>query len=236
MPSNVNQSNPPGRKSKKPQAEEGSTAWRIRKARKRKGWSQQKLADEVGITNPAVSQIETGGGIDDGTLRKMAVALEDHFEVDWLKDYFRNRDAKEIKARLGATKASAGMRELPYVGCIAAGKLTETYPQKETISIPEWMIPKGVECAALCVKGDSMEGAGVYEGDLVVVAQHHEPHNGDMVVVETEKGANIKRWSKDGDTVTLIPESHDPKHEKIVLQTSEIKKVYKVVGILRKFK
>lgn len=62
---------------------------------------------------------------------------------------------------------------------------------------------------ALRVRGDSMIGAGILNGDLVVVRPQSTAVNGDIVVALLEDEATVKRFYRSGDTVCLLPENPD---------------------------
>lgn len=51
-------------------------AKRIREARERQEWTQEKLATEAGLTSRTIINVESGKGINLGTLTKIADALK----------------------------------------------------------------------------------------------------------------------------------------------------------------
>ncbi|HEX5323273.1 MAG TPA: transcriptional repressor LexA [Capsulimonadaceae bacterium] len=61
---------------------------------------------------------------------------------------------------------------------------------------------------ALTVKGDSMEGAGISNGDLVIARRQQTARDGDIVValVDSEE-ATVKRFFREGEAVRLEPEN-----------------------------
>ena len=65
---------------------------------------------------------------------------------------------------------------------------------------------------ALRVRGDSMIGAGIMSGDLVVVRPQQTADNGDIVVALLEDEATVKRFKRRADGVWLMPENpaYDP--------------------------
>lgn len=82
---------------------------------------------------------------------------------------------------------------------------------------------------ALRVRGDSMDAAGVDDGDIVVVRQQDVVEDGDMAVVLVNGyDATVKYWHKEGRMVMLSPKSHNPDHK---LQVYDCKDVpIKVLG------
>ncbi len=79
----------------------------------------------------------------------------------------------------------------------------------------------------LKAKGDSMNLKEIYDGDLVLVRQHAEPRNGDLVVALVDEEATIKEFKRAGETIMLIPHSTNKKHKPIILT-----KDFQVQGIV----
>jgi len=59
----------------------------------------------------------------------------------------------------------------------------------------------------LRVRGDSMVGAGILDGDLVAIRQQPDANNGDIVAALIEDEATVKRFFREGDHVRLQPEN-----------------------------
>ncbi len=71
--------------------------------------------------------------------------------------------------------------------------------------------------------GDSMTGAGIYPGDLLVVRKGVEARSGDVVIAELDGEFTVKRWLKRGGRAWLMPDSDQydpievrPGHEMVV--------------------
>ena len=82
----------------------------------------------------------------------------------------------------------------------------------------------------LRVKGESMIEAGIFDGDLVIVAQTPVAHNGEIVVAMVEDSATVKRFYKEDGHYRLQPENSamDP----IIVPQVEI--LGKVAGLYRR--
>lgn len=63
------------------------------------------------------------------------------------------------------------------------------------------------EYFALRVRGESMLGAGILPGDLVVVRRQPTANNGEIVVALLENEATVKRFSLKNGRVWLLPEN-----------------------------
>lgn len=84
----------------------------------------------------------------------------------------------------------------------------------------------------LKVVGQSMTGAGIEDGDFVVVRPQPEAAPGDIVVAMTEGEATVKRFLRDGDAVVLKPEN--PLMEPIRVEGGEFSIIGKVVSVIRR--
>jgi repressor LexA len=69
----------------------------------------------------------------------------------------------------------------------------------------------------LRAKGDSMNLAGVEDGDLVLVREQSIAKNGDLVVALIDDEATIKEFHRRGDAVILKPKSRSRKYQPIIL-------------------
>jgi SOS regulatory protein LexA len=83
----------------------------------------------------------------------------------------------------------------------------------------------------LRVRGDSMEGAGILDDDLVVVRQSNQPKPGDIVVVTLDGETTLKRFVRDGGSWLLAPEN--PKYKPIRIRTTDLAIHGVVTGLIR---
>ena len=97
---------------------------------------------------------------------------------------------------------------IPIVGHVAAGtpilaqECIEDYLTFDTNGRPD-------EYFALRVRGESMINAGILPDDLVVVRQQRTANNGEIVVALLEDEATVKRFSRRGSEVWLLPENEN---------------------------
>ncbi len=124
---------------------------------------------------------------------------------------------------------------VPLVGRIAAGApVLAAEHVEEHLNVPADFVRAAGEHFALRVAGDSMIGAGILDGDVVVVHQRETAEDGDIVAAllpgPAEDEATVKRLGHDGARVMLIPENP-------ALQPFEMidgRVLGKVVAVLRK--
>ena len=62
-------------------------------------------------------------------------------------------------------------------------------------------------CFALRVRGESMMGAGILDGDRVVVRPQPNADDGQIVVARIEDEATVKRLSRKNGQIWLMPEN-----------------------------
>jgi repressor LexA len=101
--------------------------------------------------------------------------------------------------------------DVPVVGRIAAGASVMAEENVEgSLAVAEELAGSG-ELFALRVQGDSMIGAGILHGDMVVVRRQDVAENGAVVAVlvpgPAEHEATIKRLRRNGRRLVLIPEN-----------------------------
>jgi DNA polymerase V len=84
------------------------------------------------------------------------------------------------------------------------------------------------------VSGDSMTGAGIQNGDLLIVDRSAECVSGCIVVARVHDEFTLKRVRKEGDRVFLVPENHlYPTIE--VTEGSDFEIWGRVVGSVREY-
>ncbi len=120
------------------------------------------------------------------------------------------------------------------LGLVEAGFPTgaeETYAERQ--SLDDFLIRNKEASYMLTVKGDSMIGAGIHEGDLVVVERGAEAKSGDIVIAEVDGAFTMKYLRKRGREVYL--EAANPKY-KIIKPTGELVISAVVRAVIRKYK
>ena len=105
----------------------------------------------------------------------------------------------------------APTQRIPILGRISAG--LPLYAEEQIEGYTYTDLNHGGEYFALRVHGDSMDALGIKEGYLVIVRRQDYVDNGTIcVVLVGDNEATMKRFYQDGDTVTLMPQSTNPKH------------------------
>lgn len=131
-------------------------------------------------------------------------------------------------------EAAGTAHALPLLGQIAAGgPLLAEQNVDAYLSVPEPLAKTGEEFL-LRVHGDSMTGAGILEGDYVVVRRQQDARDGDIVVAlagddESADEATVKRFFRENGTVRLQPENdaYEP------IRAAHVQILGKVIGVFR---
>lgn len=120
---------------------------------------------------------------------------------------------------------------LPLAGTIAAGLPIEAVEEREVLDLEEAFVsPHG--CYVLRVKGDSMLGDQICDGDYVIVERRENARDGEMVVALVDgEEATLKRIYRTPDGVRL--QASNPAYEPIFAKDVRVQGV--VVGVMRRF-
>ena len=149
-----------------------------------------------------------------------------HYHLNALRDAGLI-EMDEMKKRAISLPDAQRADRIPVVGVVTAG-----VPILATENI-EGYIPWDGEsgCFVLRVRGDSMIGAGILDGDKVVVRPQPDAENGQIVVALLDDSATVKRLKKTGRDVWLMPEN--PSYEPI--PGNEAKLLGRVKALIREY-
>lgn len=97
---------------------------------------------------------------------------------------------------------------MPIVGRVAAGvPITAAENLEGEFVLPSSFAPRGSDAFMLRVKGDSMTGAAILDGDLILVRPQANAENGEIVVAMVDDEATVKRFYKEDGRIRLQPEN-----------------------------
>jgi repressor LexA len=103
----------------------------------------------------------------------------------------------------------------------------------DTLSLDDLLIQNRDATFLLRVSGDSMSGAGILPGDMVLVDKGQSPKSGDIVIAEVDGEWTMKYLRKRGNSVTLLPAN--PKY-KPIKPKKELKISGVVTAVVRKYR
>ena len=176
----------------------------------------------------------------DNGLIGQGLSLESFSFVDLIhkRNYTFNRDSsnvvKDIITEENQVFTSEELEGIPVFNNIAAGEPILIMPEQEDIfELPKYWI-KGIKNKfILKVKGDSMINAGIRNGDLVIIEQTQSPNNGDIVAVNIDGNATLKKIEIEKDKIVLKPEN-DFYSPIIISKNDEFFVLGKAIGIIQK--
>lgn len=136
------------------------------------------------------------------------------------------------KDKTGKLVPAPGLFMVPQVGRVRAGFATPAEEElADMVSIGEYLLDDVNASYLLQVEGDSMEGAGILEGDKVIFERTSDVRPGQIVVALTEDGYTLKYLRKQGAKFFLEPANE--KYPNIYPREGEI--IGKVTAVFRKY-
>ncbi|MBQ1705284.1 MAG: transcriptional repressor LexA [Clostridia bacterium] len=113
----------------------------------------------------------------------------------------------EHKTRAISVRGGSGtaFRSVPVLGTVTAG--LPILAQEDTLGYVPYDGPEQGEMFALQVRGESMIGAGILDGDIVLVRRQNTAISGQIVVALLGDEATVKRLRLAKDGVWLLPEN-----------------------------
>jgi len=181
--------------------------------------SVREIGDAVGLTSPS-------------TVHSHLATLQDRG--------FIRRDPSKPRAievcldpTSGAAVERGAVRHVPLLGNVAAGTgVIAAEHVEESLPLPAEFTGDG-ELFMLRVRGDSMVGAGILDGDHVVARVQQTADPGDLVVAGIDdEEATVKHFGRDGSTIVLVPSN--PDHPEIRRPADEVAIYGRVVTVLRR--
>jgi DUF2075 family protein/DNA replication protein DnaC len=158
-----------------------------------------------------------------------------------LRNYFKNilNQKKEIKKKAISTiiksPYSGVMMNIPLFDSVGCGELMFADPTvQEMIPVKSELMSKGSKYFVLRTSGDSMNLAGINDGDLVLCRKNYHPEEGNNVVALIGDDATIKEYRRENGMVVLKPKSSNPKHKPLrFINNDEIKVQGVIVCVIK---
>lgn len=186
---------------------------RLKSLRSEKGWSQQRLADELNLSKSSVNMYERGER-EPGFETMEAIADTFNVDMDYLYGRTDVKIAEPIQFNAGTVPSGfeplPRMVKKPLIGDIACGE-----PITAEQNIADYVdVPETVHCD-FCLRchGDSMVEAGIQDSDVVYIRCQPQVEDGEIAAVRIGGEATLKRVYYDGQSLTLMPanSSYRPK-------------------------
>ncbi|MCI9378702.1 MAG: transcriptional repressor LexA [Eubacterium sp.] len=165
---------------------------------------------------------------------KSTSSVHSHLETLEKNGYIRRDPTKPRAIEITDDMFNLTRREVvnvPILGRVAAGQpILATENIENYFPIPTEFVPNQ-EVFMLCVKGDSMINAGIFDGDKILVRKQPDASNGDMIVALLDDSATVKIYYKENGHCRLQPENDTM--EPIIVDEVSILGV--VFGVFRLF-
>jgi repressor LexA len=131
---------------------------------------------------------------------------------------------------------SGGMVSVPVLGAVAAGApILAEQTSSDTVQIDSFLLGGNKKVFALRIKGDSMIGDGIFDGDYIFVKKQLTADDGEIVVAMIEGEATVKRLYREGDRVRFQPSN--PRLAPFYVHRDEFRETMilgLVIGVYRK--
>lgn len=182
------------------------SAYKIAEARAAKGWSQQRLADELGTTQQTIQRYESGArDIKSSVILQLSETLG--VTVSYLLGVSEEAPSADVSS----------MQSVPLLGSIAAGTPIEMRAVDNSFPVPARIMEQHPNAFLLRVDGESMNRVlpnGSYA--LVDPCDEVESSGKPYAVCVNGYDATIKRVRRLSNGFELAPDSTDPTFRSVV--------------------
>jgi len=140
----------------------------------------------------------------------------DHLAALRKKGLLKQGDKKSRTIELikTGTEEAEEFADIPVLGAVAAGRPILAIENMDgSIKIHRSLLKNNKQYFALKVKGDSMEEAGIIDGDTAVIEQQNVIRNGEIAVVMLDESVTLKTFYRENTRIRLQPEN--PKYTPI---------------------
>jgi len=174
------------------------------------------------------------------TIREIA----DHFEISVkgahdhitaLRKKGHLRQADKRPRTMGLTHSrpeDADLVEIPILGTVAAGiPILAEENFDGNILLHRSMLKRNKKYFALKVKGDSMSGAGILEGDTAIIEKQNTVHDGEIAVAVIDEAVTLKRFYKETSRIRL--QAENPAYKPIY--SNDVKILGKLFSVIRSY-
>ena len=192
----------------------------IKKYRDIRNYSLQTLGEKVGLTKKTIQRYENGEiKIDMNRLADIAEALD----VDTAKLL------EGTQSFLGVDLGELDTINLPIYGRISCGKGSLAFEDIEGYEATPKDWARGGEFFYLRAKGESMSGARIHDGYLLLIRKQDDVENGEIAAVMINgEDAVLKRVVKNDGQIILV--SENPEYPLIFCPPDEVQ----IIGKLKK--
>ena len=158
-----------------------------------------------------------------------------HDHITALRKKGHLKQADKRPRTMGLTHArqeDSDLVNVPILGSVAAGvPILSEENFDGNVMLHRLMLRKNKKYFALKVKGDSMSGAGILEGDTAIIEKQNTARNGDIAVAVIDDAVTLKRFFKESTRIKLQEEN--PSYKPIYSQ--DVKILGRLFTIIRSY-
>ena len=200
---------------------------RVKLARKKKGMTQEELANQLGYkSKSSVTHIENGRDIPRAMVSQLAKILDvtPSYLMGW-EDEKPTEPLTELTAKFDNIRP-VQLKRFPMLGEIACGEPIWADEDHESHIMADMDIQADF---CLRAKGDSMINARIFDGDIVFIKEMPIVENGDIAAVIIDNEATLKRfyYDKENNYLQLIAEN--PLYKPLVYRNEQLDEI-RVLG------
>ena len=156
-----------------------------------------------------------------------------HLDALEKKGFIRRKAASSRGVEILGRPLVKGGISLPIAGRVRAGSPLLAIEDIVGHVVLDESFFRCSDAFLLKVEGESMTGAGIADGDFVVVRPQKDASNGDIVVALIDNEATVKTFLRDGDEIVLKPENPAMKPIR-VSEGTDFAIAGKVISVIRR--
>jgi repressor LexA len=191
--------------------------------------SMREIGEAVGLTSTSAVSYQLSSLQDKGYLRRVP-GRPRTVGVVLPGQPAARLEAEDLADALDLSAGDAAYVPVDVLGEIAAGNLhSAEQVNDDTLTLPKQLVGEGT-LFMLKVTGDSMIGAAIADGDLVVVREQPDAKNGDIIAASIGGEATVKTFQRADGHVWLMP--HNPAYAPILGDDATI--MGRIVTVIRR--
>ena len=134
----------------------------------------------------------------------------DHLGALRKKGLLKQGDKKSRTMELVKSEETVDIADIPILGAVAAGRPILAIENMDgSIKMHRSFLKKTGKYFALRVKGDSMQDAGIVDGDIAIIEQQNTVRNGEIAVVMLDEAVTLKTFYRENARIRLQPENSE---------------------------
>jgi len=196
------------------------------------GWIKESI-EKTGQA-PTVRELQTKIGC------SAPMGVVSHLNALELKGYIsriENKPRGILITNSNSAKSPDDIVQVPLVGNVACGMpIFAEEMIEEIIPLPRTFVRYDQDVFMLRAQGDSMNMAGIEEGDYILFHKQEFADSGDKVVVLIGTEATVKKYVIKEDHEEFVPVSNNPEHKPIIPEEGTYMIQGKVIGVIKKYK